>query len=446
MTISSDNPVRSFFFLKLDRIYLTCFTAFIITYCCMGIAFEKFRLLLLFFYALISILTGAYFLVYKKTYKDSFNIIIAALFFIYLFWLSLAVYYDNILIYIFQDSVGFLFYLAYIPLSFILIRFASVSFYDNIVCYIGLVVAVLHGIIYGLYYLAIGSGDLTNNEILLFNSMLQNVGFSKSLGGAYGLLRIDIGLGQLLIIPFAISVNRILKEKKMLACKYQLSFVSIIIIGAIFNGNRSLLITLSLALGFLLIFSIRYHKITYHRFFMFVFAMVLIITSLLFILKIMGLYDISILYDRMVSLFVFDKYDIGNEARFGQIPALLKKISERPLIGSGFGSYAEILRNDERPFMYEVEYLAIVMKLGVIGAVLYVGSYVVVLIKGYNSLRNNFNRAAPYVSAGAAYLFYMGTNGGFAMSLFSTLFHVMIMLGITNSFKRQCIINNHPSD
>ena len=434
MKIRSNDLMRSIFTIKLDRMYLTCFALFLIVYCCMSLAFYKFRFFLLLFYAFIGILTGVYYLSYKKMYKDSFNIIVTVFLFIYLFWFSLAVYYNNEFVYIFQDSVGFLFYLAYPPLVFVLIRFASISFYDNLICYIGLAVCVLHVFVYGLFYFIMGSGDLTYDNLILFNLMLLNSGFTGRLGASSGLLRIDLGLGQLLLIPLAISVANIIKAKNISNSKYQFCLVLVIILGAILDGHRSLLIAMALALVLQFIFSIKFRRITLYKFIKLAFIITLAITVLFSIVSFTGIYDFSLFYDRMSTLFVLD-YD--NEARLSPISALLKKIAERPLIGSGFGSYAEVLRHDERPFMYEVEYLAIVMKLGIIGAVLYVGSYVVVLIKGYNSLRNNFNRAVPYVSAGAAYLFYMGTNGGFAMSLFSTLFHVMIMLGITNSFKSQ---------
>ncbi|MHB8058196.1 MAG: O-antigen ligase family protein [Desulfuromonadaceae bacterium] len=401
----------------------------------MSLAFDKVRFLLLLFYSFIALLTVVYYLLYKKAYKDSFNTVSIVFFLIYLFWFCLSVYYNNTLIYIFQDSVGFLFYLAYPLLAFILIRFGSETFYNSLISYIGLAVSALHVFMYGLFYSVMGTGYLTYDNLILFNSMLLNSGFTGRLGASGGLLRIDLGLGQLLLIPFAISVTNIIKAKKISACKSQLSFVLIIILGAILDGHRSLLITMVFALVLQLIFSIKFRQLNFRKFIKFVFTMVLAITLLISIFSITGIYDLSMFYGRISTIFVFDQGDISNEARFGQIPALLKKIAERPLIGSGFGSYAEVLRNDERPFMYEVDYLAIVMKLGIIGTVLYIGAYVAVLMKGYKLLRHNFDRAAPYVSAGAAYLFYMGTNGGFAMSLFSTLLHVMIMLGITNSYK-----------
>jgi len=441
--ISSNNPVRSYFTIKLDRIYLTCFALFIIIYCCMSLAFDKFRLLLLLFYAIICIITVAYYLVFKKTYKDNFNIIITFFLTIYIFWFCLAVYYHNELFYIFQDSVGFLFYLAYPPLAFILIKFASDTFYDKLISYIGLAISALHAIMYGLFYFVMGIGNLTNDQLILFNLILKQIGFTGRLGASGGLLRIDLGLGQLLLIPLAISVNNIIKAKKVSECKSQLCFVLIIILGAILDGHRSLLITMALALILQFFLSIKYRKLTFIRFFKFVIIMALSLVVLISIFSITGIYDFSAFYDRISTLFVFDQDNVSNEARFGQIPALLKKIVERPLMGNGFGSYAEVLRNDVRPFMYEVDYLATVMKLGIIGTVLYIGAYIAVLIKGYKSLRRNFDRATPYVSAGAAYLFYMGTNGGFAMSLFSTLIHVMIMLGITDSYKVKAASINH---
>ncbi len=440
MLISPKIPQKSFFYIKLKHIYLTCFLGFIISYSCLGLAFSSFNSLVLIFYASIIALTAGYYFVHKKVLRDPFVPATAVFFYIYLFWFFLSVCHNNNLVYIFQDSVGFLFYLAYLPLSFILIKFSSDLFYENLICYIGLAAALLHITLFGLYFLVMGSSGLNGADVDAFNLMLQSIGFTKDLGGAYGLLRIDIGIGQLLIIPFAISVKNILKAKKITECKSQLSFAVILLIGAIFNGNRSLLLTLALALFLLLIFSIRYHRIAFQKLLKFCFAFALVITLFLLLLNLSGLYDLSMLSDRLITALTFDHDDDSNRMRYIQFFSLIDKISESPLMGSGFGAFADVIRNDERPFMYEVDYLAVIMKLGIFGASLYIGTYIYVLVKGYKLLHHSFDRAVPYVSAGAAYLFYMGANGGFAMSVFSTLLHLMIMLGIANSLKVRTVL------
>jgi O-antigen ligase len=401
----------------------------------MSLAFDKFRFSLVLLYALLALLTVAHHLACDEPYRGSFNTTNATFVFVYLLWFCLAVYHGNELIYIFQDSVGFLFYLAYAPLAFILIRFAPLSFYDSLICHIGLAVCVLHALVYGLYYFAMGTGDLAYDDLVIFNTMLSSSGFTGRLGASGGLLRIDLGLGQLLIIPLAITVKNLIKAEKIFASKSQLCVALVLIAGAILDGHRSLLITMAFALSLVVLLSVVFSQISLSRVLNFTAIMVLSTIALLSAATLLGAFDVNMLVERMSTLFAFDKDDISNEPRLEQIPALLNKIGERPLMGSGFGSHAEVLRNDLRPFMYEVDYLAVVMKLGIIGTILYVGAYVAVLMKGYKLLGRHFDRGVPYVSAGAAYLFYMGTNGGFAMSLFSTLFHVMIMLGITNSFR-----------
>lgn len=62
----------------------------------------------------------------------------------------------------------------------------------------------------------------------------------------------------------------------------------------------------------------------------------------------------------------------GTDAeRLEQAGPLLDQFLSRPVLGSGFGSYASrVVRSDEAPFSYELTFYALLMKLGIVGALL----------------------------------------------------------------------------
>ncbi|MDA1082551.1 MAG: hypothetical protein O2973_12950 [Gemmatimonadetes bacterium] len=61
-----------------------------------------------------------------------------------------------------------------------------------------------------------------------------------------------------------------------------------------------------------------------------------------------------------------------NDPRRLQASALLEAWAAAPLIGHGFGSAVNVVRSDTAPFSYELTYLALLCKVGVIGAAMIV--------------------------------------------------------------------------
>jgi hypothetical protein len=141
--------------------------------------------------------------------------------------------------------------------------------------------------------------------------------------------------------------------------------------------------------------------------------------------------DLTLAFARFTDLTSGDEAGslLGTE-RAEQIPALIDKIAESPLMGNGFGANASLIRNEERPFMYEIDYLAVLMKLGLLGGALYFSAYAYLMYLGIKKARVG-NHKVIYFFAGLAYFVYAGTNGGFAMSVFSTLFHLYLMIGLS---------------
>jgi len=80
--------------------------------------------------------------------------------------------------------------------------------------------------------------------------------------------------------------------------------------------------------------------------------------------------------------------DIGNKLRAEQTKALINKWKSSPIVGFGYGSYAEdCIRSEEIPYMYESTASAMLMKLGIVGIAAW-GMLIVAMI--YYAFKNKY--------------------------------------------------------
>jgi hypothetical protein len=124
---------------------------------------------------------------------------------------------------------------------------------------------------------------------------------------------------------------------------------SIYYIAAIYaTGTRSFLYVA------LLIFTVSLYR---HRRMLFKLALPIVITVLFFsahMLEGIRLFELASEFD-------------SESPRFEQFFSLVRLLADFPLMGSGFGSQADILRSDAAPYSYELTYVALLAKLGSLG-------------------------------------------------------------------------------
>ena len=75
--------------------------------------------------------------------------------------------------------------------------------------------------------------------------------------------------------------------------------------------------------------------------------------------------------------------DQGMSIRLYQIKSLLEAWSNHPVFGQGFGSHADYIRAESAPFSYEMVGFALLMKLGVVGILLWIVSTGLVLLYAF---------------------------------------------------------------
>jgi hypothetical protein len=69
--------------------------------------------------------------------------------------------------------------------------------------------------------------------------------------------------------------------------------------------------------------------------------------------------------------------------RLYQIKSLLEAWSNHPVLGKGFGSHADYIRVESAPFSYEMVGFALLMKLGVVGILLWIVSAGFILLYAF---------------------------------------------------------------
>lgn len=98
--------------------------------------------------------------------------------------------------------------------------------------------------------------------------------------------------------------------------------------------------------------------------------------------------------------------DESAEDRFDQFTPLVEAWQDRPVFGAGLGSAAAMSRSDVAPYLYELTYVALLMKLGVVGMLCWIAAMLVLLLRAPMTDR----RQACALASAATFLIATGTN------------------------------------
>lgn len=333
---------------------------------------------------------------------------------VYALWFFIGLNRGNPQAYVTQDSFGFLLYVGVMPVLYCHIVFHRLQgdffrFIERCSAAIGLLsVSVVAGFL-------LVFGEIDFDSMMMTNLFLRSLGFSWTIDHNSGVLGLYSNIAHLALLGNAIVLHRYSQHHRKKDVMLLLLFLAAIVL----DGRRALVITAILQL---LIASPRlmsYLK-PLHRLRLMV-AAIGICTLL-----------VAGNLDWIAKRFEFSDEDVSTAERYAQTPALLDKIAENPVWGGGFGTVASYIRSQERPYSYEVDFLATIMKLGAIGSLLYFGTYFYGVAQ---ASRARDGLGVFFVSAGLPFFFYMGTNGNQAMSTDSAVFHIFLFLLIAFSLQ-----------
>jgi hypothetical protein len=127
-----------------------------------------------------------------------------------------------------------------------------------------------------------------------------------------------------------------------------------------------------------------------------------------------------------LRVFEFSSELESSSSRFVQYFSLVSLFWQHPVFGAGFGASAAIIRSFEAPYSYELTYVALFAKLGMVGSAILVvalGGWVVRLT------RNSHNRTS-IATLIIAFLFMTATNPYLINSVGITIVAMMIVVGV----------------
>ncbi|MEM7083795.1 MAG: hypothetical protein AAF465_13780 [Pseudomonadota bacterium] len=329
---------------------------------------------------------------------------------IYFFWLVLSLHQGNNLVYVLKDSAGFPVYLVF-PVLYVFVKHNDLAeTLGRAILAAAFLVVFMNLSVFSLYYLFFE--QLTLPNLLAANFGLSSLGFTWELGASNGVLRANTKAGQYILMGIALLTLRFMQSKNAI----HLVLIGLMFFGALLDGHKSLIVAIAI--------------------FVIIVSPMLVLNLERRPLKILGpllvgLAGVIVAFVLFIDIDMFiERFsDIGSssfQVRQGQIDSLLVEINRHPWFGNGFGSSAAVIRNELRPFMYEVDFLAVIMKLGFVGATLYFATYVATITLPV--LHNPTSYRVVMFALGIGYLFYMGTNGGFAMSPISAFYHLLLFL------------------
>ncbi len=323
---------------------------------------------------------------------------------------------------IFKDSVGFIFYPVYFPLVALMVVGRINRFdWERFLTILGVLVAIFHVAAYFAFYQLFG--ELTNVTIIGVNDILQSAGTASTYGASGGVLRVDSKLGILMVIPILIIIRNMVQNKAKL---HDVIAIMILFVGVILEGHRAIIVALMFSSILYAIWIILRTKGYAKRLNSLVRMTLLLCVCLIAAAALYG-DDLSLVLERYAEVGSSAGVD---EGRASQFPALIDKILESPILGSGFGSHASVLRSIERPFMYELDYLAVFMKLGILGGVSYFAAYGYLMFLSARKSHAGTSKMV-YFFSGLTFFLFAATNGGMAMSPSSALSHLYLMIGLS---------------
>ncbi|MED0826424.1 hypothetical protein [Bacillus pacificus] len=236
-----------------------------------------------------------------------------------------------------------------------------------------MVIATIAIELYSLSYVFYSKGMLPSYLYLDLN-LRKNVGFHDG----YVEVSLDSTGSLVFLLPFILSAICLWKEDQRININRKLLWASFILgcIYLLLSGRRALLITTAFSPVILLFFAFFYQKKIRMRIYRSLrwLAVITVFVSVIgfsYLKTTMG-YDLSLFKEMISSAFDFnDSSNVSAHVRETQFVALLDGWSQNPLFGNGFGAVASVIRNEEAPWSYELQYFDYLFHTGIVGVFSY---------------------------------------------------------------------------
>lgn len=213
-------------------------------------------------------------------------------------------------------------------------------------------------------------------------------------------------------------------ERKLKIRILALLGVVLIITSAILIGRRALLITVVLGPVIFLILDVilfkRWKRVSQLLFLTFVIVIVISVV-------------LNIFSSQNLRIFNLDSTVVQNKYRSLQFVSLMDGWKEHPLLGSGFGINASVIRSQTTPGAYELSYIALLFQTGLLGGIIYLALYLWIFIS-LNSIYMQTNNIY-YLIVNVGYVSIMIVNATNPyINSFDGLWIIFFCLALINRF------------
>jgi O-antigen ligase len=206
----------------------------------------------------------------------------------------------------------------------------------------------------------------------------------------------------LFTVPFVIALSLLDKEKRLGFSKTFLNVsILISIIAVLATARRALILNIFLGLLLTIFFTRKTHGISKRIFARRVYKMLFWGVSFLIIVLIfvqqLGFLDFILIYQKFLSAFS-SQADASTATRYEQFDLLIRSWQKKPLLGFGHGAVSQyIVRSEDRPWMYELSYVALLFQTGIIGLLTYLGLLAWPVFKGMQLLKRGTAEASVFI-------------------------------------------------
>ncbi|PEX88715.1 O-antigen ligase family protein [Bacillus cereus] len=259
----------------------------------------------------------------------------------------------------------------------------------------------------------------------------QNIGFYDGFM-EYALYSIS---SLIFLIPFCIAGLFVWDApfyKELKISKKSLFIVTGLgVISAILSGRRALWLVIALSVFIVFLLHLIIEKKNQGRFIKkVVWGVVLFLVIVLCAFPILSK-EIDLNFLSLLNQFNFD----AGPERNSQLEALMNGWLNHPLFGNGHGAVATVIRSEEMPWAYELQYADVLFKTGIVGFAVYSLSGIWVILK-LISLAKKYPRAKmiiiPILTALIAFLIANATNP--YLLKFDYIWILLFPIGVINYY------------
>ena len=164
------------------------------------------------------------------------------------------------------------------------------------------------------------------------------------------------------------------------------------------------------------------------------------VTLMIVIITILNI-DINLLWESFISAFDYEDGTSSISARKEQFISLINGWTSAPILGAGHGAAAEVVRNPNQAWAYELSYVALLFQTGLVGILIYSSAIVWIFVKGIFMMRRIPESAGlliPTLSGLFCFLIVNATNP--YLGSFDYLWVVFLPIAILNAYslRRRC--------